>query len=75
MRHLYFFNHSLGSLLKKEHRQNRMAQPAGWVVSGREQSSRFLKSGAKTLLNQASGVATGTAQIKKVFLLLFVHKK
>jgi hypothetical protein len=38
-------------------------------------AASFLKSGAKTLLNQASGVATGTAQIKKVFLLFFVHKK
>jgi hypothetical protein len=41
-----------------------------------EGSSRFLKKAAqKLLLLWARGVTTSTAQISKVFLLLFVHKK
>jgi hypothetical protein len=33
MRHRYFLNHSLGSLLQKERRQNRMARPAEWALA------------------------------------------
>jgi hypothetical protein len=33
------------------------------------------KAAQKLLLNWACGAATSTAQINKVFLLLFVHKK
>ncbi len=41
-----------------------------------EGSSCFLKKAAqKLLLNWAGGAETSTAQISKVFLLLFVHKK
>ncbi|HTJ88849.1 MAG TPA: hypothetical protein VL356_01535 [Acidocella sp.] len=44
-------------------------------VSDKE-SGRFLKKAAqKLLLLWACGIETSTAQIKKVFLLLFVHKK
>jgi hypothetical protein len=44
--------------------------------SGRKASVRFLKKAAQTLLLiWARGIVTGTAQINKVFLLLFVHKK
>jgi hypothetical protein len=44
-------------------------------MSDRERS-RFLKKAAqKLLLSWARGVETSTAQIKEVFLLLFVHKK
>jgi hypothetical protein len=40
------------------------------------ESSRFLKKAAqKLLLVWADGSETRTAQFKKVFLLLFVHKK
>jgi hypothetical protein len=35
----------------------------------------FKKSGAKTFLTLARGAETPQAQMSKVFLLLFVHKK
>jgi hypothetical protein len=41
-----------------------------------EESGRFLEKAAqKLLLNWACGSETSTAQMNKVFLLLFVHKK
>jgi hypothetical protein len=41
-----------------------------------EERSRFLKkSGAKTSVKLGKGAETVRAQINKVFLLLFVHKK
>jgi hypothetical protein len=41
-----------------------------------KESGRFLKKAAqKLLLNWADGSETSTAQMHKVFLLLFVHKK
>ncbi|HTJ89327.1 MAG TPA: hypothetical protein VL356_04010 [Acidocella sp.] len=41
-----------------------------------KESGRFLKKAAqKLLLLWASGSETSTAQVNKVFLLLFVHKK
>jgi Glycosyltransferase family 87 len=43
---------------------------------GRKASGRFLKKAAQKLLsNRAGGSETGTAQVSKVFLLLFAHKK
>jgi hypothetical protein len=47
-------------------------RPRGFAT----ESSRFLKKAAqKLLLRWAGGAETSTAQINKVFLLLFVHKK
>jgi hypothetical protein len=50
------------------------ATPFLW---GKQESSRFFekKRRKKLLLFWACGVETSTAQINKVFLLLFVHKK
>jgi hypothetical protein len=45
-------------------------------VTRKEESGRFLKKAAQKLFsNWACGGETGTAQMSKVFLLLFVHKK
>jgi hypothetical protein len=46
------------------------------VIPESEVSSRFLKKAAQKLLfSWARGAETSTAQVTKVFLLLFGHKK
>ncbi len=57
-------------------RRRRSKPGCGWSFEEEKESSHFLKKAAqKLLLVLARGAATSTAQINKVFLLLFVHKK